>query len=574
MAWSDMVILETPGIDSSDIKGFVQSVDLPSALVWIEAAVLRTRAPVETAANAGGYAAQLKAVRSAMDAVRSVYRSLNLSWISDPVAAQIWHAMWGNYSPSDPSPICTTQTLGPLAVMTGEPWGPRLAHGIDPAGVEGMAWRAKYPATVPAVKSRLHDAWVAIKGPLPTTRTEVFNAARYAYAREVERAQETGQPVPPPPADLPAAVFQDVEVFAPVVVSPAFLDYQSNARLLDTSNRANGLPTQRFDGIFTGAGCMGGPPVEPLPVNVNLPNRDLIDLRTPPARQLGATSAYVTAYGIPPERQLGAVVAVEVPRDTTTWSWNCFRWDDAPGQRLRMVPPLRWAFEWCRAMADQLRRRGPHNIVMESRVNQILTNLERAKEFAEGELQGFDEALYTTLKENRALVFNAAQDRAILSAAASSVCGTAALAGGAPGMFCAGAAAAVDALLGLLPRAVGCWVDEWGQILPSALRAQISMDVPPPWTVTPPDDVFLAEGNLPRFAEGDVPLPIKVARQSVGPTEIEIFGRLPKDDVPPPPATPPPATPPPTQSSGGGFAMAAAATIAAVVAFRRKRKSK
>ncbi len=525
MAWGEITILETPGIDPTDVPGFVQSVDFDAATAWFEAARIRTTPAVEAAANAGGYAAQLTATRRAWEALSNAYRACNLAWFSDPAAADAWHAFWGNYAPIDPSPICTSATPGPFAIATGAPWAPRMPTDVAAEPALRAAWKREHPPVAPEVLGRLRDIWVSLKGPLPTRRVEVYNAERTAYANEAERARELGYPVPPPPSDLPAPVYQTVEVFEPVVIAPAFLDYRSVARVLDTKNTASGTAGQRFDGVFVGTGCVIPvfEPISPLPP----PPTDLLI-----------------------ERPLGAVPSghVEVPRDTSVWSWDCVRWDDAPGQTLRMLPPLRWAFEFARTLAGLLKARGVKRVVMDARIHQILTNIERAKEFAEGELEGFDTILYETLKENRTLRFDATRDRQMLKAVGTQVCGIAALAGGGPGLLCAGAAAAADVVLGLLPRAVGCELpDEWGQTMPSALRAQISMDVPPAFTVPMPDDVAI-NVNLPWSPPGAVDpntLPLRLDIRVVGPIVPPPTTPDEKDPGQAPPASPPPTAPPP-----------------------------
>lgn len=486
MPWGEMVVIDTgPGTEPS--AGFVQAIDLESAKRWTVAAMLRTRDTV--AAGAITWALQLLAVQRAYEAIAAIYRACNMNWFADPIAAMIWHMWWGTYEPKDPDPSCIAITTGPLAVWTGRPWQPRMPASLSPSNPGGWAWRAAHPPVPPIFTERMKALWIKVKGPLPRERVEVVDPVRRQWFFDLARATENpvpGQPLPTPPAYLPPQQFVEQESWHPVLVAPAFLMYPSVPVVLDTSNPAAGLPSQKMDGVFTGAAC----------------------------------------------------ATAEVPRNTQSWSWDCFRWDDAPFQTLRIVPPLKWAFEFAQIWADWLYSRGPQQMVMDARVNQILENLARAKEFApDGEIEGFEETIFKTLTDNRALVHNSAKDRATLAAVGGTVCAAAALAGGAPGLFCAAAAAGLDALLGILPRAVGCdGFDDWGQLLPSALRAQIVYTSPPtfPPPAYPPD----VTGPLPQWSE---PAPVSISPLAVGP--------LPPTTTPPtttPPVPAPPSTTPPT----------------------------
>jgi hypothetical protein len=528
MGWTDFTVIDT-GPGTEDVPGFSQSVNIPAAEKWIMAAVKRTSTDREAAAAAGNWALQLKTVQDAFIAIQNVYRALNLNWTADPVARWYWATYWGSWLPVDPSPTCTAETPGPYAVVSQHPdWWPRLPINVGSRNSpDGRAWTAAHPNVHGGMWDRLAVSWSMLapgrSNMTETVQQEVWNEQRWRFSQSQAAASELGQPMPTPPADLPPPVYETVtrSTFNPIIVVPAFLDFRSMARVLDTSSPHNGTAGQKFESIFSGAWC-----------------------RT-----------------------------AEVPRDTSAWSWDCGRWDDTPGTGLRIVTPLRWSFEYARDWAQNLRERGPLQIVMDARIHQVLENIERAKEFS-ADLSNFDTALYETLQSNRQAVHNSAKDRATAAAVLGPVCGAATLAGGVPGAVCALAAVGADALFALVPRGVGCWWDEWGQLLPSPVRAQLSLSDPPDFTVPMPDDPKLV---VPRWPE---PSPLRIDPRTVGPVPPRpTVSQVP--DVmlpysPPPPVpqlpktpagTPPPVTPPvppaqPPEQSGSGAGPAIALAVA------------
>ena len=230
-------------------------------------------------------------------------------------------------------------------------------------------------------------------------------------------------------------------------VVPAFLNYLSAPVVVDTRNPASGPDVIHMDGLFTGAAC-------------------------------------ATPTG----------VLVEVPRDTTAWTWDCLRWDDAPFNAPRLMPPLKWSLEEAAAWVRVLSARGARATVFDTRVTTILENLLRAKEAGvlADDLATADLAEFERIRGQR---HDPSKTRQIFESAGGLACTAAAAAGGIGGLICGVAVAGIEAIASILPLAVGCTYDQFSLPTPAVLNPRISQTSPPSFQIPAPPASQLPPGS-------------------------------------------------------------------------------
>ncbi len=392
MGWEPLTVINVEGVDARDAPGFSQWVNFERAEQWLTRAKTLTSAAQQATAAAAGFVAQLVLVRAVWTALGNFFRALNLRWYTDPKSWEIYVRWHGSFLPVDPDPSCTTPAIlagGPNVVLGSGLWcvggsdsGPYVAPVCAPRGETAV---------------RLLAAWRALKPNGPELRQGNWRSH----------------------------------------IVPAFLGYDSKARVIDTSNPDSPNPHTRFEGFYNGMGCAG------------------------PGGWRERT------------------------QDSGPWTWECLRWNDAPLQDVRFLPPLLWSLEEAREITDALAARGPRNVVFDARIRTMLINVERAKQWGETP-DSLSQTMVDAVKATRAARFDSAKDRATFAALAAPVCAGATVAGGIGGVLCAGAVAVVDLFLGVIPRAVGCDLDEFGFPEPSPLIAQLSLEQPPAFSVDAP----------------------------------------------------------------------------------------
>lgn len=474
MAWEPITIIEIPDLtekdrEDMDLTGFVQWADPNVAQTWIEELYKLTRPAVEAQYDAKPFFEQRSYVNKVVTAWSQVYRALNLRWQYDPALGDIYRDFYGNFIPSD-NPPCE-----PILQFVA------LLSTTNFNGKNTSAQYEKFDAEI----------WRKLKGDRALVDVMVYDPERAQYEISVLAAQDRGRPVPVEPPGLPPRRYvKKMEVpqapYGAVLVVPAYLDFSSRPVVLSYTygGADNSVPTQRFDGVFTGAAC-----------------------------------------GVPP---------VERPKDQVD-SWSCCLWDDAPLNTVRWLPPLKWSMPFLRAVADSLKARGARRIVMDTRIRCILENLARARAL-DMTTSEIDESIIDTMIQLKKSRFASEEDRATLQAASGAVCGTVSLVNPAAGGVCAGLAVVANALAGIIPLAVGCDIDAWGQPMPSGIEPRISRGQPPEWTPAPPAGVEIVDTsrfNVLRGRGADQLAAVKMSRADLGASDITTVdpSKLPPDPI-------------------------------------------
>lgn len=407
MAWEEKIFVDIPGVSPSEVPGFVQWVDLSSANAWIAEAVRRCSEPVWTGLQGKPWADVSKALQGCMDAISQVYRAINLEWVEDPIAAELYRSWWGQFLPKDPDPPCTEIPTGPNVVWTG-----------------------------------LIPEWQLNPSGLPRTPEEIRAAFPGLLTERVGNTDSGGMLV----ADAPKRTIVGAKLWDlwhamkganaefPICVVPMFLSYKSRPVTRLQQGAADAHPAATFDGVYTGAGR--------------------------------GTTEVSTTYA--------------------AWDLDCWRWDDAPFNRPRVLPPLRWSLEYMRAWAAKLQERGAWQTAVDTRTNSILINLDRVRYYELDSSMTLSEELARSYKERNTQRWQATEGKTNLQTSMAVVCGIATAAGGVGGLACAAASGVVNLVLGLVPNAVGCNLDGWGRAMPFAVQPQLSILSPPSFNVPPP----------------------------------------------------------------------------------------